>query len=304
MKKILISTLILIIAVAASIVFQPGKTPVDPKPSPSGSNTAANNTVQPDDKQNTVQPDDRQNTVPAPDNTANNTTPSVPDVPDGKENTLEPSKPDRTVEGVILGEGVEMGNAPDGYFRESLFIGDSRMFGLQSYGDIKEGYWYAATSMGAFNINNKAIDVSGIGAVVLDDLLKQKQFPQIYINMGINEIGYEMGYLQNAYKEFYDKIRAAQPNAKIIIISNLHVTKAHSDTGTYGVTNSNINTFNEYLKSLQDGKNIFYLDVNHLFDDAGGALDPAYTGDGVHVYAQQYLDISAYLRSHAIYDKN
>ena len=297
MKKVLISALILILAVGASVYFQPGRSSAEP----------ADNTVTPDAQSGsgayTSQiSDDKEDTAPVaglPDNT------DYPDKPDDPDNTNtvdpSPSGGQRTVEGVILGDGIDMGAAPEGYFADSLFVGDSRMYGLQLYGDIKEGYWYAATSMAVFNYNNKPVDVAGFGSTTLDNLLQQKKFSQIYVNMGINEIGYEMTYLKNTYTEFYNKLRSLQPDAKIIIISNLHVTKAYSDTSTNGITNPRLNELNEHLKSMQDGQHIFYLDINHLFDDANGALAAECTGDGVHVYGQQYLTTSEYLRSHAIY---
>ena len=294
MKKVLISALALILAVGASVYFQPGRNAAGPD----------NNTASPGDQSGsgayTSQiGDDREDTAPVSGLPANTDDPGVPD----NTNTVDPPPTDgpRTVEGVVLGSGIDMGAAPEGYFADSLFIGDSRMYGLQLYGDIKEGYWYAATSMAVFNYNNKPVDVAGFGTVTLDNLLQQKKFGQIYVNMGINEIGYEMTYLKNTYTEFYNKLRTLQPDAKIIIISNLHVTKAYSDTSSNGITNPRLNELNAHLKAMQDGQHIFYLDINHLFDDANGALSVECTGDGVHVYGQQYLTTSEYLRSHAIY---
>ena len=288
MKKVIISALILILAVGASVYFQPGKNSGKP------ANTVTPDEYQPGAGAYTSQiSDDKEDAPPFsgepvdPDNT----------------NTVDPapSGGSRTVEGVVLADGIEIGAAPEGYFQDALFVGDSRMYGLQLYGDIKEGFWYAATSMAVFNYNNKPVNVEGVGSITLDSLLQQKKFGHIYVNMGINEIGYEMQYLKNTYTEFYNKLKTLQPDAKIIIISNLHVTKAYSDTSTNGITNPRLNELNEHLKSMQDGEHIFYLDINHLFDDANGALAAECTGDGVHVYGQQYLDISAYLRSHAIY---
>ena len=292
MKKVIISAIALILAVGASVYFQPGKTP-----------NGSSNTVDPD----VYQPgagvytsqisDDKEDTAPV---SGNPVTPDNPDNP----NTVDPPAPSggkSPEEGVVLHDGIEMGTAPEGYFADSLFIGDSRMYGLQLYGDIKEGYWYAATSMAVFNYNNKPVNVEGVGSVTLDSLLQQKKFGQIYVTMGINEIGDPMQTLKDAYTEFYNKLRSMQPDARIIIISNLHVTKAYSDTSKNGITNPNLNELNEHLKSMQDGEHIFYLDINHLFDDANGALAAECTGDGVHVYAQQYLTTSEYLRTHAIY---
>ena len=277
MKKTLISALLLVVAVAASVVFQPGKHPAPPQ----NNTSEQSNSVVPGSDVYTSQLND--------------------DSEDYGKSFEPPAPSERTIEGVLLADGVTMGDAPAGYFEEALFVGDSRMNGLQLYGDIKEASWYAATSMSVYNYNDKQVDVQGVGVTSLDNLLSQKKYKRIYVNMGINEIGYDMEYLKNTYTEFYNKLRTMQPDAKIIIMSNLHVTKAYSDTSTNGITNPRLNELNEHLKAMQDGEHIFYLDTNHLFDDANGALAAECTGDGVHVFAQQYLDISAYLRSHAIY---
>ena len=50
-----------------------------------------------------------------------------------------------------------------------------------------------------------------------------------------------------------------------------------------------INERNAAIAQLADGKTIFYLDLNPLFDDENGALRADYSGDGVHVRAPYYV---------------
>ena len=49
-----------------------------------------------------------------------------------------------------------------------------------------------------------------------------------------------------------------------------------------------INARNAELQKLADGVNVFFIDCNPIFDDAGGALRADYSGDGVHVKAAYY----------------
>ena len=39
---------------------------------------------------------------------------------------------------------------------------------------------------------------------------------------------------------------------------------------------------------LADGKNIFYLGFEEIFDGPDGAMSPDYSGDGVHLYGKCY----------------
>lgn len=48
------------------------------------------------------------------------------------------------------------------------------------------------------------------------------------------------------------------------------------------------NARNAELQKLADGVNVFFIDCNPIFDDAGGALRADYSGDGVHVKAAYY----------------
>ena len=51
---------------------------------------------------------------------------------------------------------------------------------------------------------------------------------------------------------------------------------------------------------MADGKKIYYLDANPLFDDSNGCLAADYTSDGTHPYAKHYLTWADWLRNHTI----
>ena len=205
-------------------------------------------------------------------------------------------------DGIIYADGLTVGDAPAGYVASSLMIGDSRFVGLQLYGgaDFKDATWFAATSMGVYNYEKSSVDLPGYGKITLKDLLERKQFSNIYVCLGINQIGYGMQAHEAKFDAFIKMLREACPNAKIILVSNLHVAKERSDKDK-SCNNDKINELNSYLKGLQDGTNIFYIECNQLFDDASGAMNKEYTSDNTHLYAKHYPTWSAYLLSHAVY---
>lgn len=204
-------------------------------------------------------------------------------------------------DGILYSKDLVVGNAPEGYFRDALFIGDSRTVGLKDYGGMEGATWFCAVSLGVMNYEKKDVKVDGYGSISLMDLLAKKSFSKIYICLGINEIGYDLGTLQKRYVAFAQTLQEKVPAAKIIFMSNLHVASARSDTDKW-VNNGRINELNGYFKAMQDGLKVFYMDINPLFDDANGALDKKYTTDNTHLLGKYYSIWADHINSHAIYE--
>ncbi len=208
------------------------------------------------------------------------------------------------VNGIIYTKGLTVGQAPAGYFSDALFIGDSRIVGLQLYGGdtLKDAVWFASTSMGVYNYSNIAVDVEGLGKVGLEELLARRSFTKIYVCMGINQLGFGMEDHKATYDAFIKMLRSTCPQAKVILVSNLHVTKARSDQDS-SINNPRVDELNAWLARKQNGSSIFYIECNQLFDDENGAMGAAYTSDRTHLYAKYYPQWSAYLASNAIYQE-
>ncbi len=185
------------------------------------------------------------------------------------------------------------------YFSNTLFIGDSRTAGFYLYAKIPNATYFGTTSMSVFSIfsaNTKSETgvTKGKGLVTV---LSENQYKQIYILLGINEVGYSLSKVADTYSEVLDYIMQYQPEAKIIIQSNMHVTKEKSDTQERlwneskkgsRITNARIDELNLRVSKLADNKKVFYLDFVAVFDDSSGAMDPTYSGDGVHLYGKCY----------------
>ena len=172
--------------------------------------------------------------------------------------------------------------APDGYFDDALFIGDSRTVGLMEYGGLPRTNYFADTGMSVYNIYS-----SNVNGSTLRQLLSSREFGKIYIMLGINELGYDQDYTVKEYEKLVNWIRDWQPDAIVYIEANLHVSARRSSSDPI-FNNSNIDAFNSRIAALADGEQIFYLDVNPLFDDADGNLDQSYTGDNTHLYGKYY----------------
>lgn len=185
------------------------------------------------------------------------------------------------------------------YFKDALFIGDSRTVGLYEYSSIKDTTYFADIGMSSFNVFKKEINVPSKGKTTLDNLLQNNSYKKIYIMLGINEIGYPYNSIISKYSETIDKLKAAQPGAIIYVQANMHITKRKSDRDNV-YNNANIDRINSAVSQLADNKRVFYIDVNVLFDDSNGALDEKYTSDGAHVLGKYYMTWGDWLCTQAI----
>ena len=175
------------------------------------------------------------------------------------------------------------------YMGDALFIGDSRTVGLMEYSGIDGADYFCTVGMSVYNIHKKPVSVPNVGKVTLTELLNGKKYGKIYVMLGVNEVGYKFSSTAEKYSELVEFIKDKQPNAVIFIQANLHVSKSRSDSDKV-VNNIAINGLNTELSKLADGKSIFYLDANILFDDEAGGLSADKSEDGTHLYAKYYRE--------------
>jgi lysophospholipase L1-like esterase len=188
-----------------------------------------------------------------------------------------------------LPETTKVPQTDEEYFSDTLFLGDSRTVGFYLYAKIPGATYFARTSMNVYNVfDDKVSETKDTSSYNLAELLSERKFGKIYILLGINEIGYSYTSVVKNYSTVIDYIRQYQPDAKIIIQSNMHVTKKKSDSNPNTFSNSRIDELNRRLSELADNKKIFYLGFEEIFDGADGAMSSEYSGDGVHLYAKCY----------------
>ena len=175
------------------------------------------------------------------------------------------------------------GSAEPASMADALFIGDSRTVGISLYAKLDADF-FAATSLNTSTALSKSVEVEGFGSTTLENLLKNRKYGKIYIMLGINEIGSKPETLLERYKKVVSLVRSLQPDAALFIMGNMHVSASHR------IDNGAINTFNALCAELADNKQIFYIDINTVFDDANGALASSRTSDGVHLYSKDYAE--------------
>lgn len=180
---------------------------------------------------------------------------------------------------------VEVDNS---YFRDALFIGDSRTVGLREYSTVSQADYYAATGLTVYKaLESRFVTLDGSDdKLTIEEALNQRQYGKIYIMLGINELGTGTAdSFIDKYTQIIDRIRELQPEAVIFIQGIMKVTTEYSELSDY-IHNEDIDERNERLSLLADGQQVIYLDINPLLCDENGGLHEVYTSDGVHLKAE------------------
>ena len=222
------------------------------------------------------------------------------DKPDETDKTDKTDKKDKSEKvnpsDVIVPESDAVG---DDYFDDALFIGDSRVEGLQLLSGISNGTFYVEKGLNVKKIINDDIaNVDGKKMTVYE-ALEKKKFGKIYIKSGINELGwiYPKVFIKE-YTEIIEKIKELQPDATIYVQSIIHVSKHESDTSDV-YKNDRIDDYNNMILDMVKSEGVYYVDVNEEFDD-NGALKADAASDGIHLkasYCKEWLD---FLKKHTV----
>ena len=249
-------------------------------------------------EQTVVTTDRSETTVKSPDTTKHPETTKAPDTTKKPETTKAPDTtkkpettktPETTRPAPVTSPSTTAPQSDEDYFSDALFLGDSRTVGFYLYARIPGATYFARTSMNVYNAFDKKVsETSDTASYDLAELLTKKKFGKIYILLGINEIGYSYTSIVSNYSKIIDYIKQYQPDAKIIIQSNMHVTKKKSDANPNTFSNTRIDELNRRLSQLADNKKVFYLGFEKIFDGADGAMSSEYSGDGVHLYGKCY----------------
>lgn len=185
------------------------------------------------------------------------------------------------------------------YFDDVLFIGDSRTLGLAEYARLGEADYFSSSGMTVFDVLIVEVADARFKKMNLVSLLEKKDYKTIYIMLGINEIGYPNESIGKKYKEVLDNILELQPDAKVILEANLHVTKERAKQNKNFQPKS-IEKLNKIIKEFADNETIFYQDSNDIFVDRDGYLKDDVSSDGIHPYAAGYRKWSKWFRKHAL----
>lgn len=204
--------------------------------------------------------------------------------------SVKPSGPD-------LAEKDAVG---DDYFSDAAFVGNSLMDGFRLFSGLTTCDYYTATSMSVSAMDTKQcikLDNGQQGTILQG--ISQKKYGKIYIELGINEIGYDKSTFISLYGKMLDKIIAAQPKCTIYIMGLTPVSQTKSESGdTFSM--ERVKDFNTSLRQLAADKGCYYMDMVSALSDSTGYLPASETTDGIHFSADVYKTWLQYVKTHYV----
>ncbi len=237
-------------------------------------------------------------TAPTIPSTGGETTPTVPSTPAVTEPVTQPTT---TLPSGNSGEpNFHFPGEPvdDSWYDNVLFIGNSRTCGLRGNARSGNAVYFADYGMTVFNIKDKRCSDKTFSNLSFEEILAARQYDKIFVNFGLNESGYPLNNFYLAYKQVFEQIRAAQPNAKIILMSIMGVTRYKYALGEYYHPN-NLAKMNAAIASFANNVDTFYIDPNPFFTDSEGFMYESLTNDGYHLLPEGCIQWRRYI-SHIV----
>ena len=161
-------------------------------------------------------------------------------------------------------------------FKNTILMGDSRVYGFMSYGFLPENQVLAAAG---YTINN---------IPEFEDVIAAQQPSVIYLSYGVNDMGLNIGADEgeNGYQAVYERnIKALlekSPNSKIFVNSIIEPTpEALAKNPNW----NKVDDFNRQIKEMCERNGWTYVDNSAL---SLGGTAPIYASDGVHFFSTFY----------------
>ncbi len=196
----------------------------------------------------------------------------------------------------------------DEYFKDALFIGDSRTVGIHTSTAL-DATFYSKIS---FNISqrnktdekSRFITINDNGTAVKCNIYEaleyKSDFKKIYLCSGLSELGWKEEAFFDEYRVFIEYLREKMPNAKIYIQTLIPVTADYSLLERFGVTNEKLWHYNERIASLAADYGLYLVNTAECFLTEQNTLPPEISPDGLHLYGKQYREWLGYLKNHTV----
>ena len=214
--------------------------------------------------------------------------------------TPEPTEPYQF--GTPLGESEPVKD--DSFFDKSVFLGDSRTEGLELFSGLKHGDFYWARGMTVFRADSEDYRVCEVDGKKynLVEILALKQYENVYIMLGVNELGYPAESYESGLGKLMDKIIELQPNAVVYlqVMPPLNDAMCRQNKLASYINNANLSKFNQAIIRVAADKQVVLLNTAQAYAGADGQLPAELANDGCHFAYEGYVRWANYLRTHVI----
>ena len=180
------------------------------------------------------------------------------------------------------------------FFAKDLFIGDSIATGFNDYSKLNAENVAASVSMTPYKAHAEDIALADGSTGSALSYAEKMQPERIFLMMGFNGLNSPIA-MEGSFRTLVEKLESACPNAVIYLYSITPLTANSSAAASIGVDNSNVISFNEYLRGMCGELGVVYLDIFSKMTDNAGALRSDYNEyDGMHISAPTYDIILSY----------
>ena len=214
--------------------------------------------------------------------------------------TPEPAAPYQFGTPLEESEGVE----DDSFFDSSVFLGDSRTEGLELFSGLKHGDFYWARGMTVFKADSedyRPFEIDGKKYSMVE-ALALKQYDNVYIMLGVNELGYPAQSYESGLGKLLDRILELQPQAVVYLqtMPPLNDALCRQNRLASYISNENLARFNEAIVRLAAEKEVVLLDTAQAYTGPDGQLPAELANDGCHFSYGGYKLWADYLRRHVM----
>lgn len=218
----------------------------------------------------------------------------------------EPSPTEEPMELYQFGTPLEESDPveDDSFFDKSVFLGDSRTEGLELFSGLKHGDFYWARGMTVFRADSEDYRVFEVDGKKYNmaEILALKQYENVYIMLGVNELGYPAESYESGLGKLMDKIIQLQPNAVVYlqVMPPLNDAMCRQNKLASYINNANLSKFNEAIIRVAADKQVVLLNTAQAYAGADGQLPAELANDGCHFAYEGYVRWANYLRTHVM----
>lgn len=198
----------------------------------------------------------------------------------------------------------ETAPAPEGYFDDALFIGDSISEGIKNTGVIPVNQIIANKNVGLNSVvaGDAVYYTKGTEPKTLFQAIQDlnPNPGKLYVLLGVNGMpGFDNEPHIQYYYQLIDQLKAAYPNAIIYAVSVTPMAEVSDYSRKF--TQAKIDDFNSLIQKMAEEKSIYYLDVQSVLKNEKGYLVQEYAPtDGLHMVRKGHEIMFDYYQHHVV----
>lgn len=198
---------------------------------------------------------------------------------------VKPSQTTQPTQDVAYEEVLADTTVRQSVLEQVLYIGELRGCGLRDDARIPGADYFCVSDMTVFNVYEKRLSDQHFQERTLDSLLAEREYSCVVLSLGLNEAGYPVEQLRQAFASLVDKLVRTQPQAQIVLQGILTVGHDKAARAPYTAPDK-LEQINQQLREIAAAYRVDYVDPNEVFADNQGFLPDQMSADGCYFYPE------------------